>query len=312
MTDVVELTGEDKIEGLVAMKEIKSNRDFDPFPNSNLSLQSDVAAMKLSYLTEALKRCGEIKRKTEELLHNREGRDAFEMKLDLKTKVLINKAFVELRRANREASLGRRDEKNFRTKAKDAFDEAQYRLLEVKYKEALLDHDLKIAKFKESEYQKISLISVEEFFVTAPNEFTDSLKSQNLVSSGDCASNSERQRYEHELLLQRLKYEKSEREILEDEKIRKLSRKRDLECIIEKKLSSAYLLDVILKEYIKKIDQCKSLKEVLRNWGSLPLSVAASDNNDIDSARLDCRDLFNAKACGMDCTVSDKEEGELI
>ncbi|CAG8496707.1 17577_t:CDS:2 [Acaulospora morrowiae] len=306
MHDIIQISEDNEIKEFATFTGTAGICNSERLESENTLIQSKTVDIKLSYLTEALKKCEEVKSKTKELLQRASEKDDPTVKLDLVTKAQINKMFVDLRCANRKANMRIKENRAFRMEARDVFDDAWYKLLEVKYKKFLLDYDLKVIKFKESIHHKISLIPVEEFFSTASNEFTDPLfKYQNITSP-------EQQQYEHDLFLQRLKYEKCEREMLEDEKIRKLGRKCDLECTIKEKLDLACRLDHSLKECIRKTNLCRSLREAQKSLSS-SFSLSLINNNDNNGMNVDYKSSFDKKTHDLgNCTNSDKEEGELI
>ncbi|CAG8528534.1 22660_t:CDS:2 [Cetraspora pellucida] len=174
----------------------------------------NVIVPTLPTIVEALPLCSEIKQISTKLWESSEAGDkhwtldpAIRRQLDLK--------FIKLRQLNRKLYLDKQYIKNETHCAKVQMDRAHMKLQDVMFQKRLLKNMLSRVprRFK---FEDISLIPVDEFIKTAPEQYLP------VLSEDD-----DTKQCNHQLLLAQLRYELDERTRLNDNYLEKLKRKED-------------------------------------------------------------------------------------
>ncbi|CAG8812200.1 23831_t:CDS:2 [Gigaspora margarita] len=215
----------------------------------------------LPHLVDFSDKCATIKKLSTELLQKAE-RDAAKKPNLVGPSSLISdpsiqsakqqlaRSFIQLRGLNRTAMLEKSSDKLTTQEAKLSMDRIHLQLQDLNYMKTFLQREIRRCKSFRSKYQKVPLISEEEFLSRAPTRLTAPLSD---------AEASEKQQLHHRML-QRLNFEKEERIRLKEEVTEKLKRKKEAS---ERVMAKKAKIDQFNKEFEKFIKQAKPLNEIL-------------------------------------------------
>ncbi|RIB10481.1 hypothetical protein C2G38_2146043 [Gigaspora rosea] len=173
----------------------------DPLNETDHTSSNDDIVLTLPTIIETKQLCSEIKQISTKLWESKETGDehwtfdtAIRRHLDLK--------FIKLRQLNRKMYQDKQCIKNKTHCAKVKMDLAHMKLQDVIFK-----------------FEDISLISLDEFMKTAPEQYLPVLS--------DISDNIDTKQRDHQLLLAQLRYEHAERIRLNDDYLEKLKKKED-------------------------------------------------------------------------------------
>ncbi|CAG8713527.1 10678_t:CDS:2 [Dentiscutata erythropus] len=221
----------------------------------------------LPHLVDFGDKCATIKKLSTEILQKAE-RDAAKKPNLVGSSSLISdpsiqsakqqlaRSFIQLRGLNRTAMLEKSSDKLTTQDAKLSMDRIHLQLQDLNYMKTFLQREIRRCKSFRSKYQKVPLISEEEFLSRAPTRLTAPLSDTEA---------SEKQQLHHRML-QRLNFEKEERiryfslERLKEEVTEKLKRKKEAS---ERVMAKKAKIDQFNKEFEKFIKQAKPLNEIL-------------------------------------------------
>ncbi|CAG8518023.1 25061_t:CDS:2 [Gigaspora margarita] len=181
----------------------------DPLNETDHNSSNDAIVLTLPTIIETQQLCSEIKQISTKLWESKEWTfdTAIRRHLDLK--------FIKLRQLNRKMYQDKQCIKNKTHCAKVQMDLAHMKLQDVMFRKCLLKNMLSKLprRFK---FEDISLISLDEFMKTAPEQYLPVL-----------SDNIDTKQRDHQLLLAQLRYEYAERIRLNDDYLEKLKKKED-------------------------------------------------------------------------------------
>ncbi|GBB83594.1 hypothetical protein RclHR1_01030009 [Rhizophagus clarus] len=204
----------------------------------------------LPHLVDLTSKCALIKQLTTELLQKAE--KDLNFATDPSTegmKSQLANSFIQLRLLNRKSNLEKNAGKLATQEAKLAMDRIHLQLQDLNYMKNYLQREIRKCRSFRSIYQKVPLLSEEEFLANAPEDLTAQLPE----------GTTERQQ-QHHRMLQRLNYEKEERLRLQGVVHNKLKRKMELgDSILAKKTK----IEQINKEFENFLKEATPLKKLL-------------------------------------------------
>lgn len=186
----------------------------DPLNETDHTSSNDAIVLTLPTIIETQQLCSEIKQISTKLWESKEVGDehwtfdtAIRRHLDLK--------FIKLRQLNRKMYQDKQCIKNKTHCAKVQMDLAHMKLQDVMFRKCLLKNMLSKLP-RRFRFEDISLISLDEFMKTAPEQYLPVL-----------SDNIDTKQRDHQLLLAQLRYEYAERIRLNDDYLEKLKKKED-------------------------------------------------------------------------------------
>jgi len=165
------------------------------------------------------------------------------------TTIQAGSLFAQLKSINRAATTETKASKQRTTDARNAMDQAQLGLQNLMYERRHLEREIEKCQQFASIYQDIPLHTVEEFMALAPEE----------ARSGDVLDD------EHQLMLNRLSFELSERQRLDE---RRKVLLQDREQLLKQSKDYQVLIDGLGQQ----LDSlAKSSKEILKSMHDLAI-----------------------------------------
>ncbi|CAG8632243.1 3249_t:CDS:2 [Funneliformis caledonium] len=204
----------------------------------------------LPHLVDLSAKCTLIKQLTSEILQKAEKNQNFSS--DPSTdgiKSQLASSFIQLRSLNRKSNLEKNSGKFATQEAKLAMDKIHLQLQDLNYMKNYLQREIRKCRSFRSIYQKVPLLSEEEFLKNASDELTAQLP-----------KGATKRQQQHHRMLQRLNHEKEERLRLQEVLHNKLKRKMELG---DSNLAKKSKIEQVHKEFETFLKEAIPLKKLL-------------------------------------------------
>ncbi|CAI2178968.1 18295_t:CDS:2 [Funneliformis geosporum] len=203
----------------------------------------------LPHLVDLSVKCTLIKQLTSELLQKAEKNQNVADPSTDGIKSQIASSFIQLRSLNRKSNLEKNSGKFATQEAKLAMDRIHLQLQDLNYMKNYLQREIRKCRSFRSIYQKVPLLSEEEFLENASDKLTAPLP-----------QGATKRQQQHHRMLQRLNHEKEERLRLQEVLHNKLKRKMELgDSILAKKSK----IEQVHKEFETFLKEAIPLKKLL-------------------------------------------------